>query len=382
MNKERLQSLISNYIKGFATFNSPVKGESNETYKWVAVQRFQDHFDINAENFAEMLYQVWRDSDTMIDSARQQPFYALVDYARNKGEAETIRQMFIDLYKPDNDDLKIRQNKIDAFVAKSEQLKNKYYPGSWRYTNDQRTAMAYLFLNNPEHNYLYKSKQAHEFADCVEFYDDWGSSTNFKLPVYYRMCDQLVAEMRNNPALMETNQSRFEAAKEPLYADKELHILAFDIIYASQVYGLYGGISYSHPDTAAKKLYLERVEKAKEYKKIYDEISAQQERLNQMRDLALKSIQVGNHISHKAFGDGVVEDVSEGNITVRFTGAEQPKKFSLLSSILNRFLKLDDSTLYVALFDNADILKNEGSIPSRLKSAEENMLKYQEYLDI
>lgn len=106
MNKERLQTLISNYINGFESFNSEVKGESNESYKWAVVQRFHDHFDINAENFADMLYQVWRESDTVIDSVHQQPFYALVDYA--KKDAEPIRQLFIELYKPDGGDLVVR----------------------------------------------------------------------------------------------------------------------------------------------------------------------------------------------------------------------------------------------------------------------------------
>ncbi len=36
--------------------------------------------------------------------------------------------------------------------------------------------MAYLFFHDPEHNYLYKATQAHEFADCVEFLDDWGAA--------------------------------------------------------------------------------------------------------------------------------------------------------------------------------------------------------------
>lgn len=328
MNRERLQILMSNYIKDFETFNSPEKGKSNETYKWAVVQRFQDHFDINAENFADMLYTVWRESENLIDSAYQQAFYALVDYARNRGETDTVRRMFIDLYQPDNDDLILRQKKIDSFIAKSEQLLAKYYPESWRYKNDQRTAMASLFLNDPEHNYLFKARQANDFANCTEFYDDWGSRSNFKLPVYYRMCDELTAEMRNNPALMETNQSRFEAAKEPLYSDEALHILAFDLIYSSQVYGLYRGIEYSHPNTAAKKLYLERVEKANQLKAAFDEAAEQQERINRIRALTLSAVKCGDSVTHKSFGEGTVEAVDEQYVTVIFDRCGRKKSCS------------------------------------------------------
>jgi len=379
MNKERLQLLISNYIKNFSTFNSPVKGESNETYKWIAVQRFQEHFDINAETFAEMLYQVWRDSDTMIDNAHQQPFYALVDYARK--EPETVRQMFVDLYAADNDDLAIRQRKIDAFVAKSEQLKEKYYPQSWRYTNDQRSTMAYLFLNDPENNYLYKATQAHEFADCVEFYDDWGSGTNFKLPVYYRMCNELVAEIKKCPKLLETNQSRYEVEKETLYPDNSLHILAFDLIYASQVYGLYDGITYSHPNTAAKKLYLERVEKAKQCKEQYDTLIAQQEKLTELLKIAKDAVPTGTSVIHKSYGQGTVSEFSGQYISVKFAQMNQLKKFAVLSSVANGFIKLSTSVLYDGLIEYADLIKNEANIVSRIKSAEAEMQKYQEYMD-
>ncbi|MDO4562920.1 MAG: hypothetical protein Q4C12_03705 [Clostridia bacterium] len=381
MNKEHLQTLIANYINGFESFNSDVKGESNESYKWAVVQRFQDHFDINAENFADMLYRVWRESDTMIDSVHQQPFYALVDYARKESETETVRNMFIALYEPDNGDLSVRQKKIDEFIAKSEQLKAKYYPQSWRYTNDQRAVMAYLFLNDPENNYLYKARQAHEFADCVEFYDDWGSGTNFKLPVYYRMCDELVEEIKKHPALLETNKSRYEVAKEAYYPDESLHILAFDLIYASQVYGLYGGITYSHPNTATKKLYLERVEKAKQCKEQYDMLLPQQEKLAELLKLAQNAMPAGSSVTHKSYGQGTVNNTDGQCITVSFANMEQPKKFPILFSIINGFIKPMDSDLYDRLKEHADLIKNESGIASRLKSTEAEMEKYREYMD-
>ena len=44
---------------------------------------------------------------------------------------------------------------------------------------------------DPEHYYLYKALQAKRFADCVEFYDNWGSGTQMDLQVYHRMCDEL-----------------------------------------------------------------------------------------------------------------------------------------------------------------------------------------------
>lgn len=88
--------------------------------------------------------------------------------------------MFRDLFADDEGDLKVRQQKISAFSAMSEELKEKYAPGSWRYTNDQRSVMSYLFFHDPESNYLFKSTEAHEFADCVEFLGGLGCRREFQ----------------------------------------------------------------------------------------------------------------------------------------------------------------------------------------------------------
>lgn len=179
MNKTRLNQLFTNYIDKFEYINNP---DNNETYKWAVVERYRESFNLNAPDLSAMLYEVWKISENLIDSANQQPFYALVSYA--KEEPETVRKMFRTLFADDGGNLTERQEKIIAFIQSSEELKAKYAPGSWRYTNDQRSVMAYLFFHDPEHNYLYKSTQAHEFADCVEFLDDWGAGTSFKLDVY------------------------------------------------------------------------------------------------------------------------------------------------------------------------------------------------------
>ena len=49
-DKNRLQEILVQYKKDFSDYVW-----SNERYKWVAVQNFQDNWDVNAENLAEML---------------------------------------------------------------------------------------------------------------------------------------------------------------------------------------------------------------------------------------------------------------------------------------------------------------------------------------
>ena len=374
MNKTRLSQLFSNYIEKFEYINNP---DFNETYKWAVVEQYRESFNLDAPDLPAMLYEVWKISENLIDSANQQPFYALVSYA--KEEPETVRKMFRDLFPDDGGDLSLRQAKIYDFIQKSEKLKAKYAPGSWRYTNDQRSVMAYLFFHDPEHNYLYKSTQAHEFAACVDFLDDWGSGANFKLEVYYRMCDELVASMKEFPALIQTHMSRYENAKEQLYEDSGLHVLAFDMIYSSQVYNLYDGIQYSHPKGADKKLYRERLEKATALKEAYEQARADFERLEKIRATIISHLQIGSSIIHKVYGDGTIVSLDGSSVSVQFPTQPEPKKFMLISSLGGGFLKTgtDDDLLIQA---NAKLLQMGGSLEQRLKIAETTLEPYQQYL--
>ena len=60
------------------------------------------------------------------------------------------------------------QFQIDSFLEECDRLIEEYFPGSHLYKNDQRSAMAYLFLNDPDTHYLYKATECKYLADCVK----------------------------------------------------------------------------------------------------------------------------------------------------------------------------------------------------------------------
>lgn len=53
-NKVRLKQILAEYKKVFAQQQWP-----NEKYKWEAVQCFQENWDINSADFAQMLKNLW-----------------------------------------------------------------------------------------------------------------------------------------------------------------------------------------------------------------------------------------------------------------------------------------------------------------------------------
>lgn len=178
---------------------------------------------------------------------------------------------------------------------------------------------------------------------------------------------------------MATNASRYENEEKDLYDDPNLHLLAFDMIYSSQVYHLYDGISYSHPNSAEKKLYRERIEKAGQLKDAYDQARADYEKVERIRQLVLEHLHVGDTVLHKSFGQGEVTEIDGQNIAVLFPGQPAPKKFMLLPSLGGSFISLgtpDDQIIK----ENAKLLQMDSALSRRLKSAEEALLPYWQYL--
>ena len=98
----------------------------------------------------------------------------------------------------------------------------------------------------------------------MEFYDDWGTYTDFNLDIYHRFCDEIVEQMKNHSALMETHKSRFIGAEERMHADEQLHILVVDIIFCAKRYGLYEDIPIKDSSAPAKRLYQERKQTQKD----------------------------------------------------------------------------------------------------------------------
>lgn len=266
MNTRKLTRIFENYIERFEFINRP--DGMNENYKWYAVRRFQEIFDLDAPDFASMLKKACRATENLIDSSMQHPFSGLVAIAEKYGEAETLRGMFRGLYADDGGDLTARQAKIDAFLASCDKLLARHVPSSRLYRNDQRSAMAYLWFYDPDRYSLCKNTEARHLADIAEFYDDWGPYAAFKLDVYERFYQGLIEAMRQNSDLMAVHASRFEGHEAEMHPDTNLHILAFDMIYCVKTYSLGGNISSARkPSAEEKRLAQQRREKAEDLAK-------------------------------------------------------------------------------------------------------------------
>ena len=375
MNRNNLQSIFKKYIDNFEILNNE---KNDETYKWEIAQKFQD-FDVDAEDFVEMLTYMWKTSENLIDSSQQLPFYALVDYARR--EPETVREMFRKLFADEHLDNTSKQVVIDEFIANSEELRKKYYPDSHLYMNNQRSVMMLLFLRYPNSNYGYKASQAKSFADCIEFYEDWGPMTDFRLDIFSRMCEQLIDEIKKNDALMETHMSRFENTDRKLHPDDNLHILTLDIIYSSQAYNFYGDMTFDPINAKSRKLYFERVAKAKELAENFEKAKSDVALLDEAKEYITKTLVKGLTVRHRAFGEGVIEECTGTIVAVRFAKTDEIKKLGLTVAIGNGLVSLPSEEMTRKIKEYIPVLNRETQIPGNLARAKDELQPYLEYLD-
>lgn len=379
MNHKHLKMVFENYVAKFATFNTP--DGINESFKWAIVKDFQDvlNLDVAEEDFADMLYRAWKTTSTLIDSNQQQPFYGMCVYA--KEEPETVRSMFLDLFEDDGGDLKRRQMKIDRFVERADELHTKYAPLSRLYVNNQRSAMAYLWFYDPDEYYYYKASEAKAIADCVEFYDDWGTYNSFDLEVYHRFCDEIIACMKQDKSLLDTHRSRFEGHEAEMHPDDKLHILLVDLIFCTGRYGLFDGIKIKDASASAKRLYQEhKTEAVKRYEAL--QMAEENTRLlAEAKESFRNMLSVGNEVTHKAFGKGTVVELSDENVMVHFPEKDLSKSFIIGTTICGGFLRCVHPEFEQLIEKYKPVMMRENLIAVEHNLAIRNMKPYWDYVE-
>lgn len=375
MNYQHLQEIIDHYIDLFPETNGPVH---MEYYKWQIIYRFRPMMDealtASDAEFPGKLYAIKKLTANLIDSYTQ-PLNGLVEFS--KKEPATVRAMFSTLFQATEADVKHKQAAIQSFLDQSHKLREKYFPDSYLYNDDLHSVTGYLFLYDPDHNYLYKATHCRSFADCIEFYDDWGSGETTKLDVFFRMCDETLAAVKENDALMATAASRYDIDPDHMHPDTEKHILLFDMIYCCSTYNLFKGIRYVVPKNAERQLIQARKDKAIELKQALNDAREKVAQLNAVQDALTEIVVAGKTIRHKSFGNGTVISIDDGRFTISFENVGT-KELGISLSIANGLVTMEGLELSK---EQINLLKDESKIRNAESYAEKALAPYLEYLD-
>lgn len=95
-DKFRLKDVLAHYKQNFVSTQW-----GNEKYKWEAVKWFQDNWDVNAQNFPEMLSRSLDKTFNLLASINNFPRRMIVSFS--KAAPEEVRAMFIALFDENKD---------------------------------------------------------------------------------------------------------------------------------------------------------------------------------------------------------------------------------------------------------------------------------------
>lgn len=198
IDRNRLKEVLIEYKKVFVSQQWP-----NEKYKWEAVKWFQDHWDINASDFATMLRTAFSRTMNLLASRANFPLQMLLNFV--KIVPEEVKAMFIELF---DESLDVIQ-RIENFKLKSTSLLEKYGNGAAQHYQYENAITTYLWLRYPDKYYIYKLGEIKAVADTLE------SDYRFKRGAYaenlrnfLKLYDELSACLKEDSDLVSLLQSQ------------------------------------------------------------------------------------------------------------------------------------------------------------------------------
>ena len=220
----RLKDVLVAYKQNFVA-----KQWGDEKYKWEAVKWFQDNWDVNAPDFAEMLNRSLDKTFNLLASNNNFPKGMIVGFA--KSAPEEVRAMFIALF----DESKDVFERMDAFKMQSSILLEKYGNGAAQHYQYENAISTYLWLRYPDKYYIYKFGEVKTVASELE------SDYKFKKGAYadnvrsfLRFYDEISEALKQDTELVNLFQSQLT---ETCYPDPELKTLTIDVgFYISRMF--------------------------------------------------------------------------------------------------------------------------------------------------
>ncbi len=382
MNQKNLNQIFDEYIKQFSIINN----ETNAEYKkWQTAFQFpvlmKNALAKEGPEFVAGLEIARSAAGTLIDD-RMQSMKGMVQLSRKL--PNTVKELFLELYAGEHDTPAERSTRIASFIIKSNDLLEQYFPDENRYLQNDQSVMAYLFFNDPEHCFMYEGAASRHFGDVIEFFEDWGSGIHLNLAVYQEMCEAVLAELLENPVIRFLDQSRFDGRLKTtpgeLHPDTNKHILLYDIMHCMNVYHMDENISFRRLSAKDRRQMLAEQEEAKPVIEEYLKAKEEADELRDIMEYILDHIQEGDRISHTRFGSGVICELTNTSITVKYDASEKQTKLVLPVVLANRTIHFENADVEARILVYEDILKRYDQIPRYFSYAEERVRPYRKFL--
>ena len=215
-DKARLQEAVALYKRDFEGKQWP-----NEKYKWEAVKCFQDNWDINASDFADMLERSLTKTYNLLASINNFPRAMIEGFARSA--PQEVRDMFRALFDETTDVVA----RILTFKKQAEVMLKKYGEGAKSHYQSENAISVYLWLKYPDKYYIYK------FGEIKRVFEKLNGDFHLKkgdyaenLRKFYSFYDALCMELKKDSQLQDLLKSHLT---KDCYPDPELKTLTLDV---------------------------------------------------------------------------------------------------------------------------------------------------------
>ena len=220
----KIRFLISRYKQEFALV------DKQERFKWEAIGWYQQHWNIDAPDFASMLKTAFQESSVLLASGMYYPLKMI--HLFSDMAPDRMRKLFRMLY---DEKISLASRYKQFRDGCSDLLANAGWEKAKQHYQDFRAILVYLTFEYPEKYYFYKYSMFTKFAQRVGFVDNTpGSKTQIgRVESYHRLCKIVEAEVRRDTELCSMSAERLHA---DCYQDGEYHILTMDIIFFGSIY--------------------------------------------------------------------------------------------------------------------------------------------------
>lgn len=216
---ENIEKLLIQYRKFIDS------DDYDELYKWEALQNFRDNWDIEAENFSEMLdNSLQPDNCNLWVSRMYYPKNMLLELVNEF--PEDVRAMFKKLF---NENLNLEE-RLQSFKKEATRLLEAMGEGDKSHYQDFRAITVYLSFRYPEKYYLYKYQMYKDFCEMTGLSPKPTRGADNNVSNYIEACKKVKTIIEEHPEVIEKHRS---IRGSNLYEDPANHVLTQDLIYCS-----------------------------------------------------------------------------------------------------------------------------------------------------
>ena len=357
MNRLHLERIFSQYVDRFNSLNEEeIRAGAG---RWQAVRCFQKAWDLEAEDFQTMYHMAAARMDLVADRMLVTQGDN-IDYLLTQGETGFVRDQFERLFSDDEGDLERRKQRAAAF-AQAVNAKVTECAGSLKYAMKMGHGLFYLNMWRPAENYIYKSTDASSWANCVEFAEDFGGGRTFSLVRLYRLCEDMRREI--------SADERFKAIDEKIRqvtdfdCDDQMHLLVYDIMFRAKAGHFYknAGIGKMTVKVRLKKAAAQ--ERIDSLELLIVGKRHQMEKMGGQEEVVSLD---GASVLHKKYGKGIVEEVTDDRIVIRFD--EDVKKFKYPHAFDGGILTLEASEHMDVFRSNGEMAKMKDQLMKEIRT--------------